>query len=141
MADLDNDGEDEVIYTGLKRGLTSGDPPLPIAILDRIIVGIEDDNVATLPEGFSLQQNYPNPFNPETQISFTIPRTLTVSLKIYNIVGQEVRTLVSEDRPAGTHTVRWGGLNNQGVRVASGIYVYTFRAGEFVQSKKMTFMK
>jgi len=109
-------------------------------ILDHYITGI-DDNVAALPKGFELHQNYPNPFNPETQISYTIPRALTVSLKIYNMLGQEVRTLVSEPKTAGTHTVNWNGTNNQGVKVASGLYIYTLRAGEFVQSKKMTFMK
>lgn len=140
VADLDGNGDDEVCYTGTPRDNAATDPPQPIVILDHIIVGI-DDNVAALPDGFELHQNYPNPFNPETQVSFTIPRTLTVSLKIYNMLGQEVRTLVSESKTAGTHTVSWNGTSNQGVKVASGVYVYTIRAGEFVQSKKMTFMK
>jgi hypothetical protein len=142
MADMDGDGDDEVLYTGTPRDNSATDPPQPIVILNHeVIPGIEDDNVAALLEGFSLHQNYPNPFNPETQIGFTIPRAFTVSLKIYNIMGQEVRTLLSETRPAGTHTVRWNGTNSQGVQVASGVYVYTIRAGKFVQSKKMTFMK
>lgn len=140
VANLDGDAEDEIAYTGTPRDNAATDPPQPIVILDHIIVGI-DDNVAALPDGFELHQNYPNPFNPETQVSFTIPRTLTVSLKIYNMLGQEVRTLVSESKTAGTHTVSWNGTSNQGVKVASGVYVYTIRAGEFVQSKKMTFMK
>lgn len=140
VANLDGDAEDEVAYTGIPRGNDATDPPQPIVILDHIIVGI-DDNVAALPDGFELHQNYPNPFNPETQISFTIPRALTVSLKIYNMLGQEVTTLVSETKTAGTHTVSWNGTSNQGIKVASGVYVYTIKAGEFVQSKKMTFMK
>ncbi len=104
------------------------------------VVGIEDGAEA-LPKDFALYQNYPNPFNPETQITFDLPTRVDVSLTIYNMLGQKVRTLVNESKPAGTHIVRWDGSNNQGVQVASGVYVYTIRAGEFVQSKKMTFMK
>lgn len=141
VADLDMDGEDEVIYTGTPRGNAATDPPQPIVILEKSPpVGIEEGN-ETVANGFELHQNYPNPFNPTTQISFTIPKALQVSLKIYNIRGQEVRTLVSEMRNAGTHTVQWNGLDNRGVKVASGVYIYTLRAGEFVQTKKMTLMK
>jgi hypothetical protein len=140
VANLDGDADDEVVYTGTPRDNASTDPPQPIVVLDRTSTGI-DDGVANLPNGFDLHQNYPNPFNPETQISFTIPRTLKVSLKIYNIVGQEVRTLVNETKASGTYTVRWDGSNSQGIKVGSGVYVYTIRAGEFVQSRKMTFMK
>ncbi len=140
-ADLDNDGDDEVIYTGTPRGNAATDPPQPIVILNAVVTGIGDGNVASVPQGFSLSQNYPNPFNPETQINFTIPRTLPVTLKIYNIRGQEVRTLVSGVRSAGTHTVRWNGLDNHGIKVASGVYVYSLRAGKFVETKKMTLLK
>lgn len=141
VANLDGDAEDEVVYTGTPRGNSASDTPQPIVILDRVPTGIGNGRVANLLDGFDLQQNYPNPFNPETQISFTIPQALMVSLKIYNITGQEVRTLVNENRSAGTHTVRWDGSNNQGIKVGSGVYVYTIRAGKFLQSKKMTFMK
>jgi hypothetical protein len=105
-----------------------------------IITGIEDGSEA-LPKEFALHQNYPNPFNPETQITFDLPARANVSITIYNMLGQKVRTLVNETKPAGTHILRWDGLNSQGVQVASGVYVYTIRAGKFVQSKKMTFMK
>ena len=141
VANLDGDADDEVAYTGTPRDNAVTDPPQPIVILDRVSTGIGDRRIVNLVDGFNLQQNYPNPFNPETQISFTIPRALRVSLKIYNITGQEVRTLVNDNKSAGTHTVRWDGSNNQGIKVASGVYVYTIKAGNFLQSKKMTFMK
>jgi hypothetical protein len=103
------------------------------------VTGIDDASV--LPKEFALRQNYPNPFNPETKISFDLPNRVDVTLTIYNMLGQKVKTLVNEARPAGTYTILWDGSNNQGVKVASGIYVYTIRAGDFVQSRKMTFMK
>jgi hypothetical protein len=103
------------------------------------VTGIEDASV--LPKEFALYQNYPNPFNPETKIAFDLPARVDVSLTIYNMLGQKVKTLVNEPRPAGAYTILWDGSNNQGIKVASGIYVYTIRAGDFVQSRKMTFMK
>lgn len=96
---------------------------------------------STLPKEFALHQNYPNPFNPETWISFDLPKAVDVSITIYNTLGQKVRTLVSEASPAGTYRVLWDGSNDNGIRVASGIYIYTIKAGTFVQSRKMTFMK
>lgn len=141
MADLDGDGDDEVLYTGTPRGNSSTDPPQPIVILNSVLVGIDDNPQPMVIKEFSLSQNYPNPFNPVTNISFTIPRSLPVTLKIYNIRGQEVKTLVNEVKPAGTHVVQWDALDNRGIRVASGVYVYTLKAGDYVETKKMTLLK
>jgi hypothetical protein len=77
---------------------------------------------------FSLQQNYPNPFNPSTQIAFSIPNAAQVELKIYNILGQEVKTLLSGIKDAGLHTVQWDGRNSVDDRVASGVYIYLMQA-------------
>ncbi|MCP4607802.1 MAG: T9SS type A sorting domain-containing protein, partial [Planctomycetes bacterium] len=93
------------------------------------------------PERFELHQNYPNPFNPVTSIKYEIPKPGKVLIKIYNVLGQEVRTLVNEDRPAGFHSVRWNGTNNFGTRVASGMYIYRIIYGNNVLSKKMVFIK
>lgn len=103
-------------------------------------MGIEGTD-GTIPREFALHQNYPNPFNPETWISFDLPKSVDVSITIYNTLGQKVRTLVSEAAPAGSYKVLWDGTNQNSVRVASGIYIYTIKAGTFVQSRKMTFMK
>ena len=140
MADVDGDGLDEVLYSGTPRGALPTDPPPPIVILSVDLTGI-DQGQTTVVEDFKLEQNYPNPFNPETQIRFTIPRALPVRLNVYNIRGQLVRTLVNSAMTAGSHTVRWDGLDNHGVKVASGVYVYSIKAGEFVQAKKMTMLK
>ncbi len=98
------------------------------------------------PSKFELAQNYPNPFNPSTKIKFTIPNTNNplpggarggfVSLKVYDILGSEVATLVNEDKPAGNYEVKFDASG-----LASGIYYYTLKAGEFVSTKKMILIK
>ncbi len=100
-----------------------------------------DDNASNLPETFSLAQNYPNPFNPETQISYQLTEGGTVSLIICDILGREIKTLVNEDQPYGKYSVSWNGTDNFGNKVPSGIYVYTLRTGNSVNSKKMVLMK
>jgi hypothetical protein len=93
------------------------------------------------PESFSLSQNYPNPFNPETQINYALPQDCDVKVTIYNLLGQRVRTLVDERQSAGYRTVLWDGKDEQGVDVASGVYFYRLKAGDFVDSKKMLLLK
>ncbi len=94
-----------------------------------------------VPNTYSLSQNYPNPFNPATKIQFGLPKAENVELKIYDILGREVRTLINETYNAGVYTVTWDGKNNFGSNVASGMYIYSVRAGQFVQTKKMLLMK
>jgi len=93
------------------------------------------------PETFVLDQNYPNPFNPETEIRFNLPEANHVVLKIYNILGQEVRTLADQLYGAGQHTVRWDGKDRNGIQLSSGIYFYWLQAGEFNQVKKMSLLR
>jgi hypothetical protein len=88
------------------------------------------------PKIFELSQNYPNPFNPTTTIRFSLPEASTVKLTIYNILGQEIRTLLNEYKEAGIHT-----LNFDASELNSGIYVYKLEAGNFVQTRKMTLVK
>lgn len=94
-----------------------------------------------LPEGLGLSQNYPNPFNPSTEIQFTLASAQSVSLRVYNLLGQEVRTLVDEARAAGTYTVVWDSRDNNGDAVASGIYFYRMEAGDLVDVRKMSLLK
>jgi hypothetical protein len=105
-----------------------------------IYTGIDDVELG-IPQEYAIYQNYPNPFNPTTTIKYDLKQTGDVSLKIYNILGQEVRTLVNTRQEAGYKSVVWDGLNNYGARVASGVYIYRIQAGEFVQSRKMILMK
>ncbi len=99
------------------------------------------ENGLALPETYALYQNYPNPFNPSTTIKFDLPEQANVSIVVYNILGSKVRTLYNGARVAGSHQIVWDGMNDQGIRVTSGVYIYTIKAGTFVESKKMTLMK
>ena len=94
-----------------------------------------------IPVEFSLFQNYPNPFNPETLIMYQLPKVSKVILKVFDVLGMEVCTLVNEKMPAGRQSVIWDGRNKNGLRVSSGVYIYKFQAGYFLASKKMVLLK
>jgi hypothetical protein len=93
------------------------------------------------PNDFSLEQNYPNPFNPATEIRYALPKNAQVSLIIYNALGQKVRTLVSAPQEAGFYAVRWDGRNDNGEKVASGLFIYRLKASDRVATKKMIMMQ
>jgi hypothetical protein len=95
----------------------------------------------TLPLDYILFQNYPNPFNPSTTVNFQVPKTSDVTIKIYDMLGQEVRTLFAGEVLRGTYTVNWDGLNDAGQQMSSGSYIYRMISGEFMQAKKMVFVK
>jgi hypothetical protein len=94
-----------------------------------------------LPLDYILFQNYPNPFNPSTSVKFQVPKTSDVTIAVYDMLGQEVRTLFAGEVMRGTYTVNWDGINKEGAKVASGTYIYRMTAGEFIQSKKMVLIK
>jgi len=94
---------------------------------------VEDKGI---PAAFSLSQNYPNPFNPTTVIHYTVPKTSLVNLSVFNLLGQEVKTLVNEEKSPGEYEVRFDGSN-----LPSGIYFYRLVAGDFVKTMKMLLMK
>ena len=89
-----------------------------------------------LPNQFALSQNYPNPFNPSTQISYTLAKPSIVTLNIYNLLGQQIATLVNDKNEPGEHSISWNALN-----IPSGVYFYRIVAGDFVQTKKMVLIK
>ena len=103
---------------------------------DRGITSVKNIKKNVILYRFYLAQNYPNPFNPTTTINYKIPKTSFVTLKIYNVLGKEIATLVNEEKPAGNYNVEF---NAKGL--SSGIYFYRIRAGEYVQTKKMILMK
>jgi hypothetical protein len=90
---------------------------------------------------FTLSQNYPNPFNPVTTIAFYLPHSGDIQLEIYDLMGQKIRTLAAESIIAGSHQVEWDGRDNAGKNVASGIYVYRLKGGNFIQSRKMLLLR
>ncbi|RKY97838.1 MAG: Coagulation factor protein [Ignavibacteriae bacterium] len=95
----------------------------------------------TLPYDYILFQNYPNPFNPSTSVRFQVPQTGNVTIRIYDMLGQEIRTLFAGEVTRGTYTANWDGLNDSGIKMSSGSYIYRMIAGDFVQAKKMILLK
>jgi len=105
-----------------------------VGTFDVIITNVEDEN--ELPTEFSLEQNYPNPFNPATRIKYSIPELSFVALKVYDILGSEVATLVNEEKPMGTYEITWFAES-----LPSGVYFYQLNAGVFINTKKMILLK
>ena len=105
------------------------------------VVALGSLSVESTPTEFALLQNFPNPFNPETTINYNLAEGTNVSLRIYNVVGQVVRTLVAEPQSAGRYTVRWNGSDDRGVSVSSGIYFYELRSNGFQDVKKLMLLK
>lgn len=137
---------------GVDAGDVNGDGTVEIVATDRdresllLLLGDFTTDVAgrdtePMPSGYALFQNYPNPFNPSTRIAFALPEPGQVSLEIYNVLGQKVRTLISEALPAGSHHVVWDALDDQGLRVTSGVYVYRLQARDHVEAKKMILLE
>ena len=100
-----------------------------------ISTGVEEDD-NEIPTEFSLSQNYPNPFNSSSIIKYSIPKSSQVTIKIFNTLGEEIETLVNTEKPAGTYEVNWNAVN-----LPSGVYFYRLQAGDFVQTRKMIYLK
>ena len=101
--------------------------------------GVEADQ--SVPTDFELSQNYPNPFNPTTRISYALPRNTFVTIRVYDMLGREVRSLIGKEMSAGNHSVEWNGDDNAGNKVASGAYIYRINAGNFTSAKKLVLLK
>jgi hypothetical protein len=97
---------------------------------------IGKDNNITNPNEFILSQNFPNPFNPNTTINFSVPKQSNVTIKVYNILGKEILTLVNETKPQGNYKVEFNADN-----LSSGVYFYRMKTNEFTQTKKMLLVK
>ncbi|MDP1676032.1 MAG: T9SS type A sorting domain-containing protein [Bacteroidota bacterium] len=119
---------------GKEATLVSNVDTVSVKLVKGLITGVESTEL--LPLVFSLEQNYPNPFNPTTTIMYSIPAESRVTLKIYNMLGQEVATLVNETMVAGRYTASFNASN-----LASGAYIYRIEAGSFVSNKKMILLK
>jgi len=100
-----------------------------------------DDKAITTPNDFVLSQNYPNPFNSATTIDYSIPRQSRVTIDIYNLLGQKVKSLINEIIPAGNYTAIWDGTDSNNRSVSSGVYYYRISAGDMTDTKKLVLMK
>jgi len=112
------------------------------------VVGDQDfiagklSEIKIIPASYELSQNFPNPFNPATTIRYGLPKAERVTLKVFNLLGEEVVTLIAdESKEAGYHTAIWNGRNQTGQSVASGVYIYRLRAGRLVMTKKMALVQ
>jgi hypothetical protein len=106
-------------------------------------IGVKDEGYTIVtPEDYKLEQNYPNPFNPTTNISFTLPIDKKITLKVYDMLGKEVKTLINgENYSKGNYKILWDGKNNSGMKVASGNYIARLEYGTFFKAIKMTLLK
>ena len=128
---IDNEVNSGEYYYRLKQIDFDGSYEYSDAV--KVVIGV--------PDKFYLSQNYPNPFNPETEIKYQLPAASSVNIKVYNIIGQEIKTLFSGHQSAGYYSVKWNGTNNQGMKVASGLYIYKMEAGSFIDVKKIVFLQ
>lgn len=119
----------------------SPDTARTVDLVYSVITAIDDDIETGLPASFSVEQNYPNPFNPTTTIDYSLPSQSRVSIRIYNVLGQAIRTLVDEPQAAGKYSVTWDGKNQAGEAVSTGLYLYRIQAGDITQSRKMLLLK
>ena len=115
---------------------SSGPRELHVDVSD--MLGIDGE---TLPTEFALHNNYPNPFNPVTNILYDIAEVSDVTLEIYNVMGQRVRTLVNGSHEPGRYQITWNATNDFGQGLSSGMYIYRIQAGDFVSVKKLVLMK
>ena len=120
---------------------TDGCGEAELVVIFDVITGVALVDGAELPDQFYLTQNFPNPFNPVTQIEFGIPERSHVTLAVYNVLGQRIRTLVDRTLSPNTYTAEWNGNSDIGVRVASGIYFYKLETSLYTETKKMILLK
>jgi len=126
---IEYDATNKVLYAGTKYGglFRRNLATAPTSV---------DETVGAIPGEYALHDAYPNPFNPSTTISYSLPKAVHVSLRVFNTLGQEVASLVKGEKDAGTYHVTWNAAS-----MPSGVYIYRLEAGEFVESKKLTLLR
>jgi hypothetical protein len=105
------------------------------------VVDVQDPTNQDLPTSIEITQNYPNPFNPVTSIEYSLPVRSPVTIEIFNMLGQKVRTLVNDTKSAGSYRIEWNASDDSGKPVSTGVYLYRFSAGDVVRTKKMLLIK
>jgi hypothetical protein len=125
-----------VSFTDANTGTVVGKGGTILRTTNGGISFVDEKEIDEAPTEFLLEQNYPNPFNPSTKIKYSIPQTSNVVIKVFDILGNEIETILSEEKTAGTYEITWyaDGL-------PSGIYFYQLKAGDFLQTKKMLLLK
>jgi hypothetical protein len=124
---------DERLNLAYELKFVAGDP----AYVESMLLNI----LSQIPSEFALGQNYPNPFNPITRLDYLLPRRSDVSIRVYNMLGQEIITLLEQEQSYGKYSVLWNGLDRSGKQVASGVYFTELKAGSIRKTKKMLLLK
>jgi hypothetical protein len=135
------DGNIVAVNLRLKNKEAKFDVDGSVTLNDNSEIALAKASVRQIPSQYELSQNYPNPFNPSTTIKYALATDSRVSIHIYNMLGEKVRTLVNNQQEAGYYSVQWDGSNDYNQKVSSGIYIYRLEAGSFVQTKKMNLIK
>ena len=117
----------------------SGENIISVEIGVGVEVSIDESKIT--PIQFALHQNYPNPFNPETNIQFDIAENSRVQVSVFNLVGQQVASLINKQMDAGVYHVRWSGLNDKGEPLPSGMYFYEMKTDYYNSVKKLVLVK
>ena len=121
--------------------LIQGAAVTQVDYIPSLVNDVDDDPTSLLPTQFALHQNYPNPFNPSTTIRFDLPISSNVSLRIYNLLGQQIARLIDGTTEAGCHSLIWNGTTESGEPVGSGVYFYRLESGNVTFTKKMILLK
>ena len=133
---------DEILYVANQMEYSTNDivgTLLEPYVIDARTLAVGDPGF--IPEVFSLAQNYPNPFNPVTKIGYGLPKSSNVRVDVYNLMGENVATLVNKKQNPGYYFITWDSKNNMGILVSAGVYIYQIRAGDYVKSRKLILLK
>lgn len=125
-----------VHFSDFNNGWSVGEDGAMLYTTNGGVTFVKEEKIDEIPTKFLLSQNYPNPFNPSTKIRYSVPQSSNVMIKVYDILGNEIETLVNEEKPVGTYELTWYAAN-----LPSGIYFYKIQSGSFVETKKMVLMK
>jgi len=127
-------------YEFTRKKILDNENPFNFESINWIATAI-DENIAEIPTTYFLNQNYPNPFNPVTTVDYGLPHKSKVSIKVYNLMGKLIRTLVDSEQSAGYYSVEWNALNSVGSKVSTGLYIYRMKTNEHIFINKMMFIK
>ncbi len=125
-----------VYFTDVNRGWIVGGNGTILYTNNGGVTFVEEEKIDEIPTEFLLSNNYPNPFNPSSSLSYSIAKSVLVTLKVYDVLGTEIETLVNEEKSTGTYELNWNASN-----LPSGVYFYRLQAGDFVQTRKMILLK